>query len=390
LTALLDIQELSPDPVQRTEIPFGEWLPDLQRLNNPGAVEALNVIPTEGGYVPFKAHTPDNNKTMTNPVHGAAAVLDDNDLVQLFAGSGGGVFTSLQGTHNFVQIFGTSVGAKNAWKFIRVNDQMVAIHPQAFPQRTPVGTTTAMVAVGGSPPKAECGAQVGDFLMLGNLKTDPDDGNGFRPYRVRWSGFNNLDLPWVSDPITQADFQDMPPAGGSVRAISGREYGTIFQERTISRATYRGPPEVFDIVQVEDRRGCIARDSIVDVGAVQFGLAEDGFFIWNGTNTELVGTNKVNRYFFSRLQYSLRSRIAGAADFENGCVQWAFPTDRGCLQNEIIEPIVWSDEVAQEIDGQCPIIDDARYMRFRVNLPDGTSWRHANGVEIARKPTGVF
>jgi hypothetical protein len=506
LSGLLDIQELVPDGVDRATVPFGEWLPDMPELNNPGAVEALNVIPAEGGYVSFGQHTPDDLRILPEQVRGAAAVVSERDIVQLFAGTIGGVYTDIGS--GFVSILSRLVSSSYAWKFIRVNEQMVALHPDIFPVRTPVNTDTAMVNVGGNPPKAECGAQVGDFLMLGNLYDDPDDFHGAFPARVRWGGFNNVDDPWVSDPATQADFQDMPAAGGAVRAISGREYGTIFQDRMISRATYRGLPEIFDIVTVEDKRGCIARDSIVDVGAVQLGIAEDGFFMWNGTNTTLLGTNKVNRYFFNKLQYGSRSRIAGAVDFVNGCAMWAFPTDSSGLLNEIIiysykedkwshsiqtleflfesakssvtledltdpletytepfdsdfyrnggrsrmaafndshqyglfdgapqaavldtseatgpegrrvfvnavrplvdlalplasvqivardqmigQPLIFSDPVSQEIDGQCSTIGDGRYMRFRVNIPVDAVWRHAVGVEVARKPSGVF
>jgi hypothetical protein len=506
LNSLIAMSDIIPDAVQRTPVPFGEWLPDMAELNNPGAVEALNVLPAEGGYVPFNQLEPDNTRTLPEQVRGAIAVIDQDDVVQLFAGTVGGVYTD--NGPGFVNILVSPVSAAVAWKFVRVNEQMVALHPDIFPMRTPVDTTTAMVNVGGNPPKAECGAQVGDFLMLGNLHDDPDDGHGVFPARVRWGGFNNVDDPWVSDPITQADFQDMPAAGGPVRAISGREYGTIFQERMISRAIYRGAPEIFDIATIEDKRGCIARDSIVDVGAIQLGLAEDGFFMWNGTDTQLIGTNKVNRYFFNKLFYAERSRIAGAVDLVNGCVLWAFPTDSSGLLNEIIiysykedkwshsiqtleflvdsaksnttleeltdplesylesfdsdiyrgggranmaafntshmyglytgapqaatmdtaestgpdgrrvftnsvrplvdlalpqatvqvvardqmigEPPAFSAEVPQEIDGQCPVLCDGRYVRFRVNLPADAIWRHALGVEVARKASGAF
>lgn len=478
----------------------------MPELNNPGAVEALNVIPAEGCYVPFAQHVPEDGKTFGEQVRGALAYLDDNDALQVYVGTVHGVFTTTP-TGN-IKILDLPVSAEYAWKFIHIGDQIVALHPQNFPTKVTAGTTALMTFVAGSPPKAECGAQVGDFLMLGNLYDDPDDGHGAFPERIRWGGFNNIEDPWVSDPATQADFQDMPTAGGPVRAISGREYGTIYQERMISRATYRGLPDVFDIATVEDKRGCIARDSIVDVGAVQFGIAEDGFFMWNGTNTSLLGTNAVNRYFFNRLQYGQRARIVGAPDLVNGCVMWAFPTDSSGLLNEMViysykedrwahsiqtleflfesyksnvlleeltdpletytesfdsdiyrsggrtslaafsdnhayglfsgapmaatldtaestgpdgrrvfvnavrplvdlaspqatvqpifrdqmigEPPTYGTPIAQEIDGQCPVLSDGRYTRFRVNIPVDATWRHAIGVEVSRKISGVF
>lgn len=506
MTALVQLADISPDVVDRNIIPFGEWLPDLPTYENPGAIEALNVIPAEGSYIPFLQHSPSNTAVLPDIARGALGVIQDTDVVQVYAGTVNGIYTSVGA--GFVSLLTAPVSADYAWKFVRVNEQMVALHHDHVPVRTPVQSTTPTVNVGGNPPTAACGAQVGDFLMLGNLLKDPDDFNGKFPSRVRWGGENNIDLPWVSDPITQADFQDMPPEGGAVVAIAGREVGTIFQQRMISRATYRGPPTIFDIAVVEDKRGAIARDCIVDVGQFQFFIAEDGFFIWNGTNSTPISDGKVNRYFFNKLNYAARSKICGAVDLVNGCVIWAFPTSSSGDLDELLiysyrdnkwshsiqtveflfnsaasnvtleelidplesytvsfddpmyrqggrsriaafndahiyglfdgdpmdaildtgefsgpdgrrafinnvrplvdvavpqaqiqvavrdqlmgQPVVFSSPVDQEIDGQCPVLSDARYTRFRLLLPEGTNWSHAIGVDVSRKATGVF
>lgn len=498
--------EFNADEIEPIEISFGEWLPDQPELNNPGALEALNVLPLDGGYSPFPSLVTSGDP-LGETVRGATAHILSEDIVQLYAGTVSGLFTRLGGGA-WVNLVIGSFTEDYAWKFILVNDQMVCMHQDAPPWRNPVGTPGPIALVGGTPPRAACGAQVGDFLMLGNLLEDPDDGGNPFPSRVRWSGFNNIDSPWVTDVATQADFQDMPSEGGPVIAINGREVATIYQARSISRASYRGPPNIFDIVTVEDKRGAIARDCVVDVGAFQTFIAEDGFFIWNGVNSQPIGDTKVNRWFFNRLQYNRRSRIVGAPDFVNGCVHWAFPSATSGPCNEIItwsyrenrfshteldvehlfssalsnitaeeltEPfedydvsfdsefyrvggrqrlagfndahayglfdgaaleatmetgeysapggrrifvddarpivdvpselitmrvakrdqfiggsLVYSDPIAQEFDGRCPIIDDARYMRFRVEIPAAVPWQHATGVELARRAGGKF
>jgi hypothetical protein len=507
LSGLVDLQDIQPDGIERTTIAFGDWAPDVPGLNNQGCVEALNVIPVDQCFAPFPQLEPNPTAIAPDVVRGAAAVVSEDDTVQLYVGTVAGLYTR-EGGVGFSNLLVAATSDKYSWKFIRVNEQMVAVHPEVFPQRSPVGTTTAMVTLGGTPPRAACGGQVGDFLMLGNLLDDPDDFHGVFPSRIRWGGFNNIDSPWISDPATQADFQDMPAEGGGVVAISGRDVGTIFQRRMISRATYRGPPEIFDIVTVEDKRGAIARDCIVDVGAFQFYIAEDGFFIWNGTNSTPIGDARVNRYFFNQLQYSQRSKICGAVDFLNGCVMWGFPTDDSGILNEVIiysyrenkwthsiqtleylfnsaasnttleeltdpletyiesfdsgfyrqggqthiagfnddhtyglftglplpatfetgentgpdgrrvfinnvrplidlaspaatvqiitrdqfvgQPEQFTDFIPQELDGQCPVIADGRYVRIRVNVPIDTAWLHAMGVEVSRKAAGVF
>lgn len=497
--------EFNVGDTEPTEIAFGEWLPDLPKLNNPGALEALNVLPMDASYSPFPQHSPE--KVLPETARGATAVISADDVVQIYAGTIAGIYTKFGGG-DFEQIEALTSNDTHSWQFVRVNEQMVAIHLEHDPRRTPVGTSTPPVVLGGTPPRAACGAQVGDFLMLGNLLVDPDDGGNPFPSRVRWGGFNNIDADWITDPATQADFNDMPTAGGEVVAINGRERGTIYQRRMISVATYRGLPSVFDIVVAEDKRGAIARDCVVDVGAVQYFIADDGFFIFNGVNSSPIGDAKVNRYFFNRLQYTRRHRIVGAHDPEHGCVHWAFPTTSNGPCNEIItysyrenrfthteidvetiftsalsnitveeltdplesytesfdsetyrrggrqrlagfnsahtyglfdgaamaatletgdysapdgrrifvndarplvdiiapsitmraamrdqligEPIVFGDAINQEIDGRCPIINDARYMRFRVDIPANVSWQHATGVEINRRGGGSF
>ena len=506
MTALFQL-DIPVDDMSRVDIPYGEWLPDLPELNNPGAVEALNVLPIEGGYSPFPSLV--TGAALPAVVRGATSVVSAADIVQIYAGTVGGLYTKFGSIDTpFIHLLTTPSSEDNAWKFVRVNEQMVMIHPEHDPMRTPVGSTTPPVVLGGAPPRAACGAQVNDFLMLGNLLIDTDDDNNYFPSRIRWSGFNNIDLPWISDPITQADFQDMPAEGGPVIAIAGRDGGTVFQARMISRVTYRGPPTIFDITTMEDKRGAIARDCVVDIGPYQYFIAEDGFFQWNGTNSTPIGDSRVNRYFFSRLQYGRRNRIVGAPDFVNGCVHWAFPTSTSGVLDEIItysyrenrfahtkvpleyifnsalsnvtaeeltapaesytvsfdspafrsggrarlagfsassayglfqgpnmeaaiatgefsapegrrifvnharplidvqapavtmqiamrdqmigESVVYGDPVYQEIDGQCSIFADARYMRFRTNIPAGIPWQHAVGVQISRKPSGEF
>lgn len=508
MNALLPMSELMPDPMARAEIPFGEWLPDQPPVNNSGAVEALNVLPADGSYVPFPSHSPGGfNETLSDPCRGAIAINLDNDSVQIFAGTVNGLASKIGGGPWGGLVTG-AFSDEHAWQFIRTNEQVVLMHQDYAPGRTPVGSLASWTLVGGNPPHAACGAQVGDFLMLGNLLVDPDDGGTAYPARVRWSGFNNIDAPWITSTATQADFQDMPPEGGPVIAIAGRDVGTIFQERVISRATYRGPPDIFEFAHLETKRGALGRDCVVDLGANKFFIAEDGFFLWNGTNSVPIGDGKVNRYFFNRLQYNHRSRIVGAVDFANGCIVWAFPTSSSGVLDEMImfsyrenrwahsiqtmeyifnsaasnitldeltaslesyttsfdspayqtggrsrlagfnqlhtyglfdgvameatmdtaefsgengrrvytagvRPVVdltspvarvsvamrdqmmgqalsFSTPVLQEIDGQSPILADARYMRFRVNLPAGAAWTHAVGVDVMRKQTGIF
>jgi hypothetical protein len=503
--ALSDIQ---PGGVDKADIPAGEWLPDQPTVNNPGALEALNVVPFGSNYAPFPSHEPQVNGAVPDAVHGAAAALLPGGITQLYAGTANGLYTRLAGAP-FVLLEAASVNQDFSWQFIPFKTLMVALHQSLFPVKMALGATVAPANVGGTPPRAACGAMCGDFLVLGNLLDDPDDAHAAAPNRIRWSGLKNIDANWVTNNATQADYNDMPPEGGDVIAISGRTSMTIFQERKISFGRYVNLPSVWDIETVEEDVGCIARDSVVSLGAYKFFIAQDGFRVWNGTNSAPIGNGKVDKYFFNRMNYGRRGRIVGATDTENGCVVWAFPTSSDGTLSEVIlysyrdnkwshsiqtveymlssavsttttedligftddypnsyvddpsyvaggrrllaafnqqhgyglysgpnmaatidtgefsgptnnrvfasnaRPLVdvaqqvatvqpvgrdqneggallYGVETAQEIDGTCPILADARYMRFRTKLPAGAAWSLFRGIEIARKAGGQF
>lgn len=498
---------ITAEAVEAVSIEFGEWLPDLAEHNNPGAVEALNVIPGEGGYVPFRDLSLISGLTLPAAANSGIQMLDRSGSPHLYAGTAEGIYQRV--SSGFTQRYSASPALYEdlRWQFVQFGWNVVALHPLVAPLVADVGGSSSFSPLGGDPPIAQCGARVGDFLVLGNLDNEADT-EPRQPSRIRWSGFNNIEAPWITDPATQADFNDMPSEGGPVTAITGREYGTVFQSHNISRMSYVGLPTVFDIETVEEGRGAIAGGSVVDMGAFVFFLAEDGFHIWNGTNSTPIADNKVNRYFFRTVNYGAIDQMIGAIDYVNKCVMWAFPTGSGTALTEILiysykenkwshavrtvecllsgytfdaslddmlgnldtgYPITFDDgsfrggrvylggfdnthsfglfngsnlaitidtgefsgpngtrvfvngarpmvntttavttlstarrdqllggaltfdaAVAQEITGVCPILADARYMRFRASVPAGASWTQALGVEIWRKAAGLI
>lgn len=496
---------LPVEAVEQTPVQFGEWLPDLPTRNNPGAIEALNVLPVEGCYVPFCALLPISGASVPDTVRGASSVFTEDGIVRTYAGTLNGIYA---GSGSFTNVYTTAPLLNDyAWQFIQNEEVVVAIHPQVSPVFATADVIEAFTDVGGDPPTASCGARINQFLVLGNITVDPDDSDLSFPTRIRWSGFNNIDAPWVSDPATQADFQDMPADGGAVIAIiGGPQRGYVMQARGINRLTYVGLPTVFDIDAVEDKRGPLSRDSVIVQGAYAYFPAEDGFFRFNGVSTEPIGDGKVNRYFQRRLAFSSRSRIVGAVDTINGCVMWAFPTDTSGNLSELIiysyrenrwshsiqtleylfssgvsatvlddltgdldtdysasfddvslrggrsypaafdinhtyglfngsnmaavidsgeyegpngrrvfinavrpnidvavplvtvqiatreqligDELTFSAAMGQELTGECPIIADGRFVRGRMNVPAGTTWRHATGLDLMRKAGG--
>lgn len=497
---------IQPQPVEDVPLAFGEWLPDIMNLNNPGAIEALNVIPTENGYAPFKSLTPVAGLALPGPCKGAIIVPTRFGDLKMYAATAGTLNLRVGSTWLNLWTSAVTIPDYYLWQFVQFGHFMVAMHPQVPIQSTDTDGNAPFANLGGNPPRAACGARVGDFLVIGNLDGEPLPDNSRQPQRIRWNGFNRIDAPWTTDALTQADFQDMPTEGGAVIGITGREFGTIFQEHSISRMSYVGLPTVFSLETVEESRGALCTGGIVDVGAFIYFIGEDGFYVWNGVNSTSIANNKINRYFFANLNYAERGRITGALDYYNQCVRWAFPTGNGtALTEQLIysykenrwshaivttqfllssyvlpvslddlllnldtqypvsfddpsfqggqtlfagfdaantygtfsgaamaatletseatapngarlyvnnaDPVVdvtapvctmqiaardqiigaavtFGPAVAQEITGECPVLGDGRYMRFRVNIPAGATWQHAHGVDVWRKATG--
>lgn len=495
-----------PDSMEPVPLNFGEWLPDIQTLNNPGSTQALNVIPNEMGYVPFKDIVPLAGLALPAECKGAIMLKDRKTNARLYAATKDKLFVRTGAA--FTELWTAGIGHNPApiWIFVQFGTYLVALHPEERPLSSSTDGSDPFLPIGGSPPKAACGARVGDFLVLGNLEGEDDPVDSRWPSRIRWGGFNRIDADWTSDPLTQADFQDMPAEGGEVMAIAGREVGTIFQERLISRMTYVGLPAVFEIETVEEDRGAICTGGVIDIGTQIFYIADDGFYMWNGTNSTPIGSNRINRYFFERVNYAERKRIVGAVDYENQCVRWMIPVGDGTALEETliysykdqrwshaytnyeflvpsyvlpaslddlledldedypisfddnsfltqrqrlggfnaehtfgtfngaalaailetgdanspggrrvmisnVRPVVdsslndmtvqiaardqvqgaalvWGAAVAQEITGDCPALAEGRYVRVRLNIPAGSDWQHAQGVEIWRKALG--
>jgi hypothetical protein len=166
---------------------------------------------------------------------------------------------------------------------------------------------------------------VGDFLVLGNLQNDGID--GYQPNRIRWSGFDNPDT-WGTSVGTQADFQPMPDIGGPVVAITGRELGTIYQRKCISRMQYVGPPNIFTFDVVEQQRGAVSAGAVCNAGDLDFFYSDDGFFAWNGAASTPIGTDRVDRWVRSRLDFPKAEAIFSAYDPQTRCVMWGIPENR--------------------------------------------------------------
>lgn len=179
-------------------------------------------------------------------------------------------------------------------------------------------------------PKARYLSVVKNFLVLCNTWDSVD---AFQTQRVWWSGLGNARL-WPTPggqaaAAVQSSRNDLFGKGGWIQGIVGNlgnSDAAILMEHAVWRMVYAGPPEVFDFFPAQGAKGCPAPNSIVQLQGNAYYLGEDGFYVFDGMNSQPIGANKVDKTFYANLNGAFMSRVIGAADPLNKLVWWGYPS----------------------------------------------------------------
>lgn len=312
-------------------IDFGEWMPDQPALANPGALEAKGVIPAARSYRPM-ASLASAGTALDGQVLGVVSAKTADAAPQLVAGTA----TKLWRRIGAVWADSSKDGGytANEWAGVQYGSLVLMTGYNAPIQMLDVesGPDTAFADLSPSAPRARCIGVIKDFVVVGDTWDDTD---GARPNRVWWPASGDptsWPVPGSSAAAaTQSDFNDLA-TGHRVMAITGAVGGAdgmILCESAIWRVQYEGPPTILGFYEVERAKGCIARRSVVNTGALVFYLGEDGFYRSNGAVSEPIGNERVDRWFFSRVDKAKLELVSAAVDVFNKVVVWAFPSVGG-------------------------------------------------------------
>lgn len=311
-------------------IDFTEWLPDLGDYDNPGLLEAKNVVPSENGYKQFLSLNAATN-AINSQVRGAFAAQSSDRNNFNYAGTGTKLYQLVSGTWtDQSKASGTyALSDGDSWEFVKWGETILAVGginsaTPVPPQVITLGAAgaTEFADLGGTPPQTRHIGIVRDFVVLGNLY---EDATAY-PSRIRWSGINSS-TTWGTDPQTQADYSDLGGEGGWIRGIRGGEYGVIFQERSIWKMEYAGPPITFSLDETLPGIGTSFPNSIVQYGDDIFFLGQTGFkLVRGGSQIVDIGKSKIDKWFYSELNDSFPERVIGALDRRNRRVIWLFPS----------------------------------------------------------------
>lgn len=314
-----------------TAFSFGEWLPDLPDLGNPGLTVAMNVLPYDRSY---KAYLPLSAVSVPGPSRPMGAFYPSGAngssfFDSIYAGfqTSISVYTSAGGwTNRSATVYSSTTN----WDFEQFDDLIVATNGVNVPQRHTLGATTnfTTLAISGTAPAAKCVGVINRFVFLGNLEAS---GGVTREHVVQWSAIDdptNWPTPSSATAIaTQSGSQKLIKALGPVQDIyGGDQHGLIFQIGGLTRVTYVGPPVVFQFDTLSRTHGAAFRNSGITVNESVFFVSLRGFCVSDGVTVASIGDGKVDRYFLSRVSFSNSERVRAAHDAVKKLIIWCYPS----------------------------------------------------------------
>ncbi len=324
------------------EIAFGEWLPDLPARNNPGALVARNVIPQIASYRSLPSLAAFSN-ALNSVCLGSTWARSAANAIFNFAGDQNNLYRLDAGT-TWVQVNGPDAPYQSptyanggTWEFTQFGNRVLATNGVAPVQQYDIGAGSAFAALGGTPPRAKHIATVRDFVFLGNTSGASDTG----PNYLQWSGFNNSEL-WTPSLSTQSDFQPLFGRGGQVQRIVPGDFATIFTEQSIWRADYVGPPVVFQIDEVEPKRGTPAPNSVIWSGGRVWYYGYDDFYMFDGSTSTPMGANRIAQYFARTAAPEGLLTMRGAVDRRNQLLLWAYRSQSASPVNDRLIIYNWA------------------------------------------------
>ena len=150
-------------------VSFGEWLPDLPPLNNPGLTEAKNVIPSDKVYKSFLPVTGIGDALSAGPIGGVSAVDTAGNgyfyagtVQKIFIRSGAGWASRYGGTF--------TTASDGYWSMVQFDDLVIGTNYNDPPVASTAGSASDFTALSltGTAPSARCVGVIGRHVVLGD------------------------------------------------------------------------------------------------------------------------------------------------------------------------------------------------------------------------------
>jgi hypothetical protein len=297
----------------KQRINFGEWLPDQPGVT--GALsDAVNCYPVTNGYAPILSEADYSNAAAADLLVSFAGKYAG--IVSLFGGSASNLYKFTPGTRAMAALTTTGYSAVEYWDAVQFGTKIIAANGINKLQAYTLNSGTYFADLDAAAPEAKYVTVVKDFVVAANVVGSENV--------VYWSDINDEE-DWTPGTGSQSDFQVIPD-GGDITGLAGGEFGLVFLERAIYRMTYAGSPFFFQFDAITRSLGCISPGSIVNYSGLTYFLADDGFYVCDGQSAKPIGAEKVDRWFFDRVNsVDLKNGISSAVDPEKRIIIWLFP-----------------------------------------------------------------
>lgn len=301
----------------KQRINFGEWLPDQPGVTG-ALTDAVNCYPVTNGYAPILSeadYSDDADADLIVSFAGKTA-----GIVSLFGGSTSNLYKFTPGTRVMNPLTTTGYGAVEYWDVVQYGDKMIMANGGSKLQQYTLNSSTYATDLAAAAPEAKYVTVVKDFVVAANVTGEEN--------KVYWSDIND-ETDWTPGLASQSDSQVIPD-GGDITGLAGGEFGLVFLERAIYRMTYAGSPYFFQFDNISRTLGCISPGSIINYSGITYFLADDGFYLCDGQSVKPIGVERVDRWFFDRVNaLSLKNGISSAVDTEKRIILWLFPNQSG-------------------------------------------------------------
>ena len=191
---------------------------------------------------------------------------------------------------------------------------------------------TSLDALGGTPPKMKSLA-----LHYERLWCIGDSSN---PNRATYSGKMNPEN-WDESDEDKAGHVDVLTWDGGVLLGLSNIFDDVVLYKTHNMFRVIGTyPGEYELRQVFSTRSAIAERSIVSEGTLAFHLCHDGIYVYDGTQAQLLGGERIKEYFKSLNQAALPG---ACAEIYNDKLYMAVPEGASPVNNAVIEYDILND-----------------------------------------------
>jgi hypothetical protein len=301
----------------KQRIIFGEWLPDQPGVTG-ALTDAVNCYPVTNGYAPILSEADYSNAAAADLLVSFAGKTAG--IVSLFGGSASNLYKFTPGTRAMAALTTTGYSGIEYWDTTQYGDKMIMANGSNKLQQYTLNSSTYATDLAAAAPTAKYVTVVKDFVVAANVTGSEST--------VYWSDIND-ETDWTPGLASQSDSQVIPD-GGDITGLSGGEFGLVFLERAIYRMTYAGSPYFFQFDAITRTLGCISPGSVINYSGLTYFLADDGFYVCDGQSAKPIGAEKIDRWFFDRVNsISLKNGISSAVDPEKRIIIWLFPNQSG-------------------------------------------------------------